>query len=121
MSNADAQSLARLVYHAADAAASDSAIGQWMRNTMVTTSVEIAPVVPLRVRYDVVEIRRESLLLHRDVYGLAGAPSYAATLAVLQRAGIDTSRIDSASVALVVRRARRAPQYVALASLLRMP
>ena len=121
MSNADAQFLARLVYHAADPTASDSAIDQWMRDTMVTTSVEIAPVVPLRIRYDVLEVRRDSLLVHRDVYGLAGTPSYAATLAVLQRAGIDTSRIDSASVGRVLRRARRVSQHVALDSLLRLP
>ena len=121
MRNTDALRLARLVYHAADASASDSSMDEWARDTMMTTRVDLAPVVPIRIRYDVVEVRRDSVLFHRDIYGVTGSPTYTATLSALQRAGMDTSLVDSIAVVRVVRRARRAPLRIALDSLVKQP
>ena len=118
MRNVDAWRLARMVYHAADPAASDSAIDDWVRDTMTTTHVDLAPLVALRIRYDVVEVRGDSLLTHLDVYHLVGGVSVSLTMQALARAGVDTSLVDSASVVRLVRRARRAPQRVPIGSLL---
>jgi L,D-transpeptidase ErfK/SrfK len=83
-----------------------------------TRTIDLPRAVPLHVRYDLVEVREDSLLVHRDIYRL-GRATRASTLAALALAGVDTLDVDAARVADVVRRAARATQRVPLTAIRR--
>jgi murein L,D-transpeptidase YcbB/YkuD len=83
-----------------------------------TRTVLLPRGVPLHVRYELVEVREDSLLVHRDVYR-HGAATRASALAALAAAGIDTLQVDEARVAETVRRAREQSQRVPLSMLWR--
>ena len=117
MTNADAITLARLVHRRATpevpAAVLDSALADSTRPRRFVVS----RTVPVTVRYDVAEVRRDSLWVYPDVYRLRRSPRADAMLA-LAAAGADTLRVKSAALDALLRDARRRAAGAALADLL---
>lgn len=84
-----------------------------------TGRVELDVAVPIELRYDLVEVRDDSVLVYRDVYGLATEPLAATVVAALASRGVDSAAIDPASVRALVRNIPRRGRAAALAGLLR--
>jgi murein L,D-transpeptidase YcbB/YkuD len=73
-----------------------------------TYEVPLRVPVPVDVVYELVEMRLDTLVLYPDIYR-QGANSEPAVLAVLSRAGIDTTSVDRKVVRTMLRRSRSAP------------
>ncbi|HEU4643108.1 MAG TPA: L,D-transpeptidase [Gemmatimonadaceae bacterium] len=117
MANEDAVALARIVQrYTAPAAARDSE-EHYLADSTITRNVALVRPVPITVRYDVAEVRDDSLLLYPDVYGLARDVGEAAR-AVLASAAGDARRIDDARLRAAVALARKRRVSLPLDSLL---
>lgn len=111
MRNTDAIEVARLVQRGTvGVAANDSIMAAF--DSGATIAVTLPRAVPFEVRYDLVEILGDSLIVHPDPYALGRVPPLETGRAVLAAAGLDTSAVDFARL----RRLRRYPRRdVALA------
>lgn len=83
-----------------------------------TQRVTLRHPVPLAIRYDVVEIRGDQLLLHPDVYRLGGGRIATRALGALARLGLDSAAINGARLDLLVHEARRGPRAIPILELL---
>lgn len=103
LSNADAVELARTVTLAAASAQDRSTLSRVLADS-ATRVMALDPPVPAEVRYDLAEIRRDSLFVYRDIYALRAVPMRAIVYAALTDRGLDTSAVDAARVAALTRR-----------------
>jgi murein L,D-transpeptidase YcbB/YkuD len=106
--NDDALALAEL---AARHGASDSAsrVGAWAAGR-ATRHLTLTRVVPLDVRYDLAEMRGDSLHLYPDVYARVRRMGrrLSLVLAVLAASGMDSTRVDRVRLREFVERSRQA-------------
>lgn len=119
--NSDAQALAELVV---SHAAPDQlpAVRQWGA-AKVTRRLVLARSVPLEIRYDLAEVRGDSLHLYPDVYGRAPAAAARALIAMraLAAAGVNTQRVSMVKLEQLIEQSRRAAVTSALADLVIRP
>ena len=117
MANADAIELARTVSLAAASAEDRSRLSTVLAGTTTRVMV-LEPPIPADVRYDLAEIRRDSLFVYRDVYGLRAVPMRDVVYAALTGVGVDTSAVDEPRVAALTRRIPAGGRGVPLDSVL---
>ena len=104
LTNADAIDLASLLQRTlATGPGADSLIARALADRR-TRVIRLPSDVRVGIRYDLVELRGDTLFVYPDPYSRGGSPAVA-TLAVLRGAGMDSSAIDFTAVA----RLRRYP------------
>ena len=100
--NADVIALASLLQkYAADSPAAvvmDSVVSQWSR----AFSVPLRDSVLVIVRYDLAELKGDTLLAHPDVYSRYSGDFSEHVVAVLSEAGVDARRVDRKKLSLLV-------------------
>lgn len=106
MHNADVVQLALWVLEQARALPDSLDVASLVADLSTTRRVSLGVLVPVTVRYDVVEWREDRLLVHPDVYR-RGAPTVTRAMAVLASAGVDTTHVRRARLAALVRRGAR--------------
>lgn len=116
MRNEDAIALARIVQQEAGAAIGDATVDSLTTVRRTTRVVELPRAVPLRIVYQLAELRGDTLVLHADVYR-RGISSRAQAKAVLARAGVDTLGLDKPLLDSLVRQARAGHASAPLAML----
>src|SRR5581483_2758944 len=84
-----------------------------------TDTVVLMNPIALEIRYDLAEVRDDTLLLHPDVYHRGRTGELARALAALALAGIPPAQIDTPRVAPLARTSRRSHIAVPIASILR--
>jgi murein L,D-transpeptidase YcbB/YkuD len=118
LSNVDAVALALEVTRAGVSGADSSLLAQLRTDTVSTRVVVLDAPIAVELRYDLAELLGGRLVLYPDVYRL-GAVSYASVREVIERATIDTARIDSVRVVALMRRARTRVVSVSVDSVLK--
>ena len=118
MANADAVELARIVALAAASADDRNRLSTVVADT-ATRVMTLEPPVPTELRYDLAEVRRDSLFVYRDVYALRVVSMRDVVYAALSDHGLDTSAVDGARVAAVTRGIPVRGRGVSLDSILR--
>lgn len=121
LSNADAIALARVVQSAGSPATTESEIDSLIADTAATRRFSLSMPVPLLVRYDLVELRRDSLWLYPDIYRLSTKLLADEALAAIAGAGHDTTGFDRGALAAAARRARTRIVALAIDELLASP
>jgi hypothetical protein len=121
MANADAIALARIVQSAGSPATTESEIDSLIANAASTRRFSLSAPVPLLVRYDLVEVRRDSLWLYPDIYRLSRKALADEALAAIAGAGHDTTGLDRDALAAATRRARTRIVALAIDELLASP
>ena len=117
MRDEDAMALAQFVQLYAGVPMSDSAIDAVLADS-ASRAIDLPAAIPLDIVYEVAEVRRDSLLLHPDVYRLALGRTRALAMLALHQAGHDTMRVRRDPIALALRRARTRRVAVPLDDLL---
>lgn len=84
-----------------------------------TVTDELAVGVPVRVRYALAEVRRDSLHLYPDIYRTGRANLLNESLAALAGAGVDTARVNRARLRTLMASSAKRHVKVAVASVLR--
>lgn len=117
LADADAIDIARFLQEETgatiDAAALDSLLGDYRR----TREVWLPRPVPVRIEYELVELRGDSLVGYPDVYRRARASYGALALQRLGAAGRDTAGLTTTMLDRALRGARRTRTAVALTTL----
>ncbi len=121
LTNADAVALATLVVEHGAAPAMPARMPAGDSSWTPTDTVILLTPIPLEVRYDLAEVRGDTLLLHPDVYRRDRTGELPRALAALTRAGIPPAQIDTPRVAALARTSRRSHVATPLASILRLP
>jgi hypothetical protein len=117
MLDEDAIDLARLVQAATGAAISDAAVDSLTGDVRTTREVLIPDSVPVAVTYRLVELRRDTLLLHPDVYRRNRMPLRALVMQALIDSAVDTSTVNAQALRAFLRAARTQTAGIALDSL----
>jgi hypothetical protein len=101
LSNADAVELARLVqqYGSTDLSAAQVDSIARASGSGRTRRFGLARPVLFQVRYDVIELRHDSLILYPDIYGRERGGLEERIRLALARAGLDATSLDSARLA----------------------
>ncbi len=101
LSNADAVQLARLVQHYGSTELSATQVDSIARasGSGQTRRFALARPVLFQVRYDVVEVRHDSLILYPDIYRRERGRIEERIRLALARAGLDAKRLDSTRLA----------------------
>jgi hypothetical protein len=121
MSNTDAIALARLIHSRAGPPVSPALIDSLVADTSWTRTLTLSRSVPIDIVYRLAEVRSGELLLHSDVYRLAGKGvpgTERQAVVAIDQAGRDTMQLQRGRLRTLVRAARRAPVRIALDSLL---
>lgn len=121
MSNADALALARLVQRLGSPETTESEVDWLIADTTTTRRFSLSTPVPLRIRYDLVELRDDSLRFYPDVYRASRKSLSNEALALLSGAGYDTTGVDPVALATAVRQARTHAVTLSLDSLQTLP
>ncbi len=119
MANADAIALARRVLRRAAPGVADATVDSLLADSTRTRTVGVRWPVPVTVRYELAEVRRDTLWAYPDVYAVRGASARADALRALADAGADTLRVDAAVLDSLVRAARRRAAGVLVADVIR--
>ncbi len=100
LANREAVELAALVQRYGSLEPSGAAIDSLVAlgGSEVTRRFDLQRPVLLQLRYEVVEVRPDTVLLYPDIYALEGAPLRTRVLDALARAGYDTTTMDSTRV-----------------------
>ena len=119
--NGDAQALAELIVRHADPDRLP-AVRDWAA-AKVTRRLALARPVPLEIRYELAEVRGDSLHLYPDVYGRAPAAAARALIAMraLAAAGVNTQRVEMLKLEQLIFQSRRAAVTIAVADLVIRP
>lgn len=119
MSNDDAITLARLVHQHAGPVLPPALLDSLVADTNRTRTIALARTVPVDFVYQIGEVRADTLLAYRDIYGLVGSRNVEQELVLtLLRAGLDTAGLQRDSVHALARAARRGTARMAIAHLL---
>jgi hypothetical protein len=121
LTNADAVALAALVVEHGTAPAVPARVLSGDSSWTPTDTVLLLTPIPLEIRYDLAEVRDDTLLLHPDVYHRDRTGELSRALAALSLAGIPPTQIDTPRVAALARTSRRSHVAAPLASILRLP
>lgn len=109
LANDDAMLLARLVHRHASPASLAPVLDSLQADTTATRRIALASRVPVSTRYELAEHRGDSILVHPDVYRLAGrrvpAPR-ASVMRLLAGAGRDTAAVRAPALARLLRDGR---------------
>jgi len=119
--NGDAQALAELIVAQVQPDALP-AVRAWAASA-VTRELPLRTPVPLDIRYELAEVRADSLLLYPDVYRRSPATAARALIAMraLVRAGVNPDRVETAKLTDLIARSRRGPVSIAVIDLLQPP
>lgn len=120
LANRDAMALARLVHAYGSPAVRPGTLDSLEADTLATRQIPLQQAIPITIRYDLVEVVGDDLVLYPDIYRLAGrsVPSLTASARdALARVGRDTSRIRLPALRQLVQRIHDQPVIVALDSL----
>lgn len=115
--NEDAIDLARLVHHFGSRDLSPEDVERFIVDT-ATRDVAIQNPIPVDVRYDLVEVRGQTVSVYRDVYGLATHSLRDETYAALSTHAIDTMLVDGVRVRAFLKNIPRAGRSVPADSLM---
>lgn len=110
MRNEDAMGLAELVHRHAGPDLSGGLLDSLRADTSLTRTIRLARAVPITVRYALAEVRDDTLLVHRDVYRLAGGAQSALraqVLAALVAGGHDSAGVRPEVLRAILQQARR--------------
>ncbi|HET9453697.1 MAG TPA: L,D-transpeptidase [Gemmatimonadaceae bacterium] len=118
MRNRDAIALGRLLQQSTAAPITDADVDVLTTRSRRTREVTLPQPVPLHIAYQVVEVRRDSLLVHRDVYRRGTAATRRRAIDALARAGVDAGRVDVAVLDSLLRAGRASHASIALDGLL---
>lgn len=113
MSNESALELARLVSLAAASEGDRDELGNVLTSSETRVMTLETP-VPTEVRYELAEVRRDSVFVYRDIYALRTRSMRDVVYDALAAVGIDTSAVDDARVAALTRRIPAAGRGVSL-------
>ena len=116
MADRDAVDLARLVHVFASPDLSPEALDSLVAERGRTRDVTLRYPVPLTIRYEIAEVRDESLLIHPDVYGRVRRVRDE-VLGALARAGYPAAMIDPEVLAELIARSRLESVSLPLGSL----
>lgn len=119
LANADAVNLAVLVHRFASLSLAQTDLERLAAGNQGdgTRRIVLDEAVPLVVRYDVVEIERDRLVIYEDLYGLVSEPLVTHVLRTLLRRGYDTAGVNVARIQTALERHDR-PAVVPLIELL---
>lgn len=92
--NADAIALAQLIHRYGSPRLTEDSVARLIADT-ATRRIELELPIPITLRYDRVEIRRDSVFVYRDVYGLATRSVVSEMKDALVGSGIDTTSVDT--------------------------
>ena len=121
LTNTNALALARIVARYGSPNLDSTDIARFEKPSQQSTRVALDQPIPIALRYERVEIRYGSVLIHPDVYRLSAAMTEDSIGAVVFRAGLDSSRVDQARARALIRRARESVARMSLDSLLARP
>lgn len=116
--NEDAIELARLVHRYATPRLSEGEIDAFVLDTKTTRDIPLEQLVPLELRYDLVEVSNGHVTVYRDVYGLAARSLPDEVFRALAEHGVDTARVDVTRVRGLVRKLSRTGRSIPIDSLL---
>lgn len=119
MADSDAVAVAQLLENAEGAASLSEAPARLTSDTVATRVVPLPAAVPLAIRYDLAELRRDTVWVYRDIYRLARRSLRAELLATLAGAGVDTTSLDRAKVRALITRVTARGSAMPLRDLLR--
>jgi hypothetical protein len=114
----DAIALARILQRRTGAAISEATTDSLARQSRPTREVVLPAPVLLRIRYELAEVRGDTLTVHPDVYRRMRGGVYDAVMTVLASAGIDTTRVARDAVRGLLARAARQAARIPLDSIL---
>ncbi len=118
MRPADAIDLARLVHRYGTPLLSEAEVDRLAADSVTTRELALDDPIPIEIRYDLVEIRAGRVLVYRDIYGLSRRSLRAAVYDALLAHGVDTARVDSASVRRLIYRVPQRGASMALDSIM---
>jgi murein L,D-transpeptidase YcbB/YkuD len=116
MANRDAIELATLVHQFASPDLSAATVDSLAREGQTTREVTLRLPVPLTIRYEVAEVRDDSLSIHPDVYERVRSVNDE-VLGVLARHGYPADSLDLSALGDLIRRSRAVTVSVALDAL----
>ena len=116
MANFDAIELARRVHQFASPELSAARLDSLVGEGQGTREVTLRYPVPLLIRYDVAEVREDSLFIHPDVYGRVRTVRDE-VLEVLARHGYPAVSVDLSGMSELIGRSRAATVSIALDAL----
>jgi murein L,D-transpeptidase YcbB/YkuD len=119
MANADAIALARRVLRRAAPEVTDAEIDALVADSTHTRTIGVRWPVPVTVRYELAEVRRDTLWAYPDVYAVRGASARADAMRALVGAGADTLRVRAVVLDSLLRASRRAVAGVLVGNVLR--
>ena len=117
---ADAIALARAVQQGTGSAITDAAVDSLITSWDRTRVVPVPGGVRARIEYRLVEVRGNSLLLHRDVYGLGKGNRETEALRVLDLAGYDTTKVDRDALRRTIRESKKRSVALPISKILSM-
>lgn len=120
LANADAIDLATLLQGALLGAQAHDSILAAALPSLRTIAVRLPAAVPIEIRYDLVELRTDTLFVYPDPYGLGKSPRSDA-LDVLLEAGLDSTSVDYARLGAIRRYPARKPIALPVHSYSRQP
>lgn len=118
MRDEDAVALARLLHVYASPEVPPELIDSLERTPRATRMIELTWHVPISLRYDLSEVRDDSLYLYRDIYGRVHGTRVGDAMSTLQREGMDTARVRRAVLRSAATGAARRTVVIALDSLI---
>ena len=118
MHSSDAIDLAKLVQDVMGASVSGDSMSSILENWSPSLTVHLRTPVPVRIVYRLVELRGDTLLIHRDVYAIGNASLELQVVEVLNGAGVDTALVKRAELRRAVRQSRAGSVQVRLSQLL---
>lgn len=124
LSNRDATALARIVHAHGSPAVRAETLDSLEADTAATRSIPLSRAIPIDIVYEPVEIVGDDLIIHPDVYRLAGRSLPTTTdmaYAAILRAGRDTSALRLPLLRQAVRRGRSQTTVIPLDSLFVVP
>ena len=117
MHQRDAIELARIVLRAQSDSGRALVQAAPPETTSVTMEQPLAAPIPITIRYDLTEIRGDSLMLYPDIYRHRRGPPLDAAIAALANLGVDTTSINRTKLGALVRRSARQRVAVRLSSI----
>lgn len=124
LSNRDAIALARLVHEHGSPAVRTATLDSLEADTAATRQIPLAVAIPIDIVYEPAEIVGDDLVIHPDIYRLAGRslpPVTGMAIDAILRDGRDTSVLRPSVLSRAVRRGRMETTVVPLDSLLVAP
>jgi murein L,D-transpeptidase YcbB/YkuD len=92
-------------------------IDSLVANSARTYQVLLRPSIPITIRYELAAVRGDSLVVYPDIYPARPGNQRSHVVAALAAHGLDTSRISSERLRMLLLRARRARSAASLAEL----